>query len=66
MITLPIIIMQKLEFEQELANKLYGFAEGIMGAGSLIGATSAGIFAKKLKAERGYVKLAEVILEKGE
>lgn len=57
MIALLIIIMQKLGFEQELANKLYGFAEGIMGAGSLIGAASAGIFAKKLKAERGYVTI---------
>lgn len=57
MIALPIIIMQKLGFEQELANKLYGFAEGIMGAGSLIGGASAGIFAKKLKAERGYITI---------
>lgn len=49
-IGLPVIITQTLGFEPETAGRLYGYCEGAMGAGSLLGGLCAGIFAKKMKA----------------
>ena len=45
---LPYMITEVFDFNAVLANKLYGFAEGTLAAGGLIGGISAGIFAKKL------------------
>ena len=49
MIGLPIIITQKMGFQLETANRLYGYIEGAMGAGSLTGGIIGGVFAKKIK-----------------
>lgn len=49
MIGLPVIITQKMGLQLETANRLYGYLEGIMGAGSLAGGIIGGIFAKKVK-----------------
>lgn len=49
MIGLPVIITQKMGFQLETANRLYGYIEGAMGAGSLLGGILGGIFANKFK-----------------
>ena len=49
MIGLPIIITQNLGLSLETANRLYGYVEGAMGAGSLIGWILAGVLAKNIK-----------------
>lgn len=49
MIGLPIIITQNLGLSLETANRLYGYVEGAMGAGSLIGGILAGVLAKNIK-----------------
>lgn len=49
MIGLPVIITQRMGFQLETANRLYGYIEGAMGAGSLIGGILGGILAKKIK-----------------
>lgn len=49
MIGLPVIITQKMGFQLETANRLYGYIEGAMGAGSLLGGILGGIFASKFK-----------------
>lgn len=52
-IGLPVIVTQKIGFNLEDANKLYGYVEGAMGAGSLIGGILAGVLAKKIKVSSG-------------
>ena len=56
-ISLPVIVTQLLDFDSETANRLYGYAEGVMAVGSLCGGMGAGIFARKMKAEKGYMLL---------
>lgn len=56
-IGLPVIVTQMLDFDSETANRLYGYAEGVMAMGSLCGGMGAGLFAGKLKAKNGYLLL---------
>ncbi|EMU54089.1 MFS transporter [Clostridium butyricum] len=49
MIGLPIIITQNLGLSLETANRLYGYVDGAMGAGSLMGGILAGVLAKNIK-----------------
>lgn len=49
MIGLPIVITQKLGLAAELANRFYGYAEGVMGAGSLFGGILAGVLASRIR-----------------
>lgn len=56
-IGLPVIVTQLLDFDSETANRLYGYAEGVMAVGSLCGGMGAGILARKMKAEKGYILL---------
>ncbi|WP_455803952.1 MFS transporter [Clostridium butyricum] len=49
MIGLPIVITQNLGLSLETANRLYGYVEGAMGSGSLIGGILAGVLAKNIK-----------------
>ena len=49
MIGLPIVITPNLGLSLETANRLYGYVEGAMGAGSLIGGILAGVLAKNIK-----------------
>lgn len=48
-IALPVLLTQVLGFQKEFANQLYGYAEGVIAAGSILGGLLAGILAKKLK-----------------
>lgn len=48
-IALPILLTQRLGFPKDFANKLYGYAQGIIAAGSILGGLLAGILAKWLK-----------------
>lgn len=56
-IGLPVIVTQLLAFDSETANRLYGYAEGVMAVGSLCGGMSAGVLASRMKAENGYLLL---------
>lgn len=56
-IGMPVIVTQLLDFDSETANRLYGYAEGVMAAGSLCGGMGAGVLAGKMKAGKGYLLL---------
>ena len=56
-IALPVMVTQMLDFDGETANRLYGYAEGVMAMGSLCGGMGAGMLAGKLKAKNGYLLL---------
>lgn len=56
-IGLPVIVTQMLDFDTETANQLYGYAGGVMAAGSLCGGMGAGMLANKWKARNGYLLL---------
>lgn len=49
---LPYMVTEVLDLEEALANRLYGFTEGALAAGGLIGGISAGIFAKKFSVRK--------------
>lgn len=49
---MPYMITEVLDLGAAQANKLYGFAEGILAAGGLAGGICAGIFANKLTVEK--------------
>jgi hypothetical protein len=48
-IGLPVIITQRLGFDADSANRLYGYSQGIIAAGAVLGGVLAGVLAKKLK-----------------
>ncbi|MBO5303645.1 MAG: MFS transporter [Lachnospiraceae bacterium] len=54
-IGLPVIVTQILTFDSDTANRLYGYAEGIMAMGSLCGGLGAGILSGKMKTRNGYL-----------
>lgn len=56
-IGLPVIVTQMLAFDSETANRLYGYAEGVMAMGSLCGGLGAGLLAGKMKTRNGYLLL---------
>lgn len=49
MVGIPVIITQHLGFAPDTANRLYGYAQGAIAAGSILGGLLAGVFSKKLK-----------------
>lgn len=49
-IGVPVIITQHLGFATNTANRLYGYAQGVIAAGSLLGGMLAGILSKRLTA----------------
>lgn len=49
---MPYVITEVLPLEAELANQLYGFAEGALAAGGLTGGICAGVFADKLSVKK--------------
>lgn len=57
MVGLPVIVTQKLGFNPSDANRLYGYIEGAMGAGSLAGGVLGGIFAKKMRIKNSSILL---------
>lgn len=52
LVGMPYLITEVLNFETGLANKLYGFAEGIMAAGGLLGGICAGVFSSRLSVRK--------------
>lgn len=51
-VALPYLVTEVLNLESLQANRLYGFAEGVMAAGGLAGGIGAGIFADRLSIHR--------------
>lgn len=47
-VALPYLVTEVLHLEATQANRLYGFAEGALAAGGLVGGIGAGVFANKL------------------
>ncbi|MDR3315509.1 MAG: MFS transporter [Coriobacteriales bacterium] len=61
-IGLPVLITQHLDFELDTANRLYGYAQGIIAAGAVVGGLLAGVLAKKLKAKASpYIILGSAL-----
>lgn len=56
-IGLPVIITQKLGFEQQLSNQLYGVCEGVMAAGGLLGGILSGVLSKRLDVTQSHYLL---------
>lgn len=56
-IGLPIIITQKLGFNESIGNQLYGYCEGAMAAGGLFGGLLAGTLSKKLNIHNSHILL---------
>lgn len=56
-IGLPVLVTQILSFDVETGNRLYGYAQGALAAGSLCGGLCAGVLSKKLKAKNSYITL---------
>jgi len=48
-ISVPVIITRHLDFAPDTANRLYGYAQGIIGAGAILGGVLAGVLSKRLK-----------------
>ena len=51
LIALPVLITQHLGFALDNANRLYGYAQGVIAAGAVLGGLLAGTLSKKLKAK---------------
>ena len=49
---LPYMVTEVLALDGDLANRLYGFAEGALAAGGLVGGISAGVFAKRFSIQK--------------
>ncbi|MFP3043169.1 MFS transporter [Treponema primitia] len=49
LIGFPVLITQHLGFTLNTANRLYGYAQGVLAAGALLGGLLAGVLSKKLK-----------------
>lgn len=48
LIGIPVLVTQYLGFSANIANKLYGYSQGIIAAGSVLGGLLAGTLSKKL------------------
>ena len=57
LIGLPVIITQRMDFASDVANRLYGYAQGIFAAGAILGGFIAGILSSKIKSKAGSVLL---------
>ena len=53
LIGLPVIITQRLGFAPDTANRLYGYAQGVVAAGAILGGLLAGALAGRLKSKAG-------------
>jgi len=53
LIAVPVLITQHLGFEPDTANRLYGYAQGVLAAGAILGGVLAGALSKKLQPQTG-------------
>ena len=53
-IGLPVIVTQVLGFSEQQGNQLYGYSQGALAAGSLLGGLLAGVLSQKLKVKSAY------------
>ena len=53
LIGLPVIITLQLGFASDIANRLYGYAQGVVAAGAILGGLLAGILSNTLKPKAG-------------
>jgi MFS family permease len=51
LIGLPVLITQRLGFEADTANRLYGYAQGVIAAGAVLGGLLAGVLSSRLKSK---------------
>lgn len=51
LIGLPVLITQHLGIAEDIANRLYGYSQGVIAAGAVLGGLLAGVLSKKLKAK---------------
>jgi len=51
LIALPVLITQRMNFAPDTANRLYGYAQGVIGGGAILGGIFAGALSKKLKSK---------------
>lgn len=58
LVALPYLVTEVLNLEASQANRLYGFAEGVLAAGGLTGGISAGVFAGKLTIHKSDILIA--------
>lgn len=56
-IALPVLFTQNLGFSESLANRLYGYSQGAIAIGSIVGGMAAGILSKKLKAHTMFYNI---------
>lgn len=52
---LPIVVTSHLGFDQAAGNRLYGYAQGALAAGGLLGGLLSGVLVHKLKVSRGVI-----------
>lgn len=57
-IGLPIIVTQMLGFSEKAGNRFYGYAQGALAAGGLVGGLLVGVLAKKLVIQKAHRLLA--------
>ncbi len=51
-VAMPYMITEVFHFGEPLANRLYGFTQGILAAGGLLGGMCAGVFASRLSVKK--------------
>ena len=57
LIGLPVIVTQRLGFVPDTANRLYGYAQGVVAAGAILGGLLAGALSGKLRSRAGFMLL---------
>lgn len=57
-IGVPIIVNETLGFSQSTGNRLYGYAQGSLAAGGLIGGMLTGVIGKKLSIQKSHILIS--------
>lgn len=58
LIAVPVLVTQRLGFEPDTANRLYGYAQGVFAAGAILGGVIAGAFPNKIQPRTGSIIIA--------
>jgi len=51
LIAIPVLITQRMDFAPDTANRLYGYAQGVLGGSTILGGLLAGVLSKKLQSK---------------